>query len=229
MCIIAAKSSGLNIPSYERLSSMWYCNPDGAGLMFKYAGQIYLSKGYMSFEDFYSNLMRLDKKYNLKDCDLVLHFRYATHGGISPNLCHPFRVSNDFKEQRSLTYVGEDICVTHNGVYPYETEDNVSDTMVYIKEKIYPLYKENKEFYLTDLGILSGKLAILSKDGISLVGNFIEDIDDGIYYSNDSYLCYDYEDYDEEDSYTYIEKNSISDLTSTLSLLYGDFSNSNGD
>lgn len=229
MCIIAAKSSGLNLPSYERLSSMWYCNPDGAGLMFKYDNTIYLSKGYMTFEDFYSALMRFDKRYNLKNCDLVLHFRYGTHGGIRPELCHPFRVSKSFKKQRELTYVGKDVCVVHNGVYPYETEDNVSDTMVYIKEVIYPLYKENKEFYLTDLDVLQGKLAFLSKDGISLVGSFIEDIDDGIYYSNNSYTYYDEEDYDEEDSYTYIEKNNISDLTSTLSLLYGDFSNYNGD
>ena len=199
MCIIAAKFRGLEMPMESRLRSMWECNPDGAGFMVRSNRGIEIFKGYMTFESLMTALDKVDKMVNLKDCDVVLHFRYGTHGGNIPELTHPFTVSKDFDTMKEL-YNKVDIAVAHNGVYPYMTDYGISDTMMYIKEKIEPLYDKNKKFYETELNKLDGKLCFLTEDGIRFVGKFIEDEYDGIIYSNETYSYYDdyYYDYYEE-------------------------------
>ena len=213
MCIIAAKSKGLELPSYVRLFSMFECNSDGAGFMFNNNGKIIVKKGLMTFNDFVSTLYDYNDKYDLTNKDLIMHFRLATHGGLDKGLTHPFSISKDFNNMKKLDNVLE-IGVCHNGIYDIDTDEGVSDSMVFIKENILPLYKKDKKFYnnsevFSKLYVPFNKLAFLTKDGIKLLGKgFIRDEDDGIYYSNMSYSYYDdyFEDFDldyslYEDSY----------------------------
>lgn len=212
MCIIAAKKAGLDMPMENRMWSMWECNPDGAGFMVRTPNNdIIIRKGFMEYEDLVAAIDKLDYYVNLKDCDVVLHFRYATHGGIQPSLTHPFVLSNDFNEMKKLQNSNTNVIgIMHNGVYPYQTPAGVSDSMVYIKEQIYPLYKSDKKFYDNDnvMKNLKGKLAFLTKDGIRLIGSFIEDIDDGIFYSNDTYTFEDWWLEEDEEAGWYFDKDS---------------------
>lgn len=203
MCIIAAKFKGLELPNYNRLYSMFECNADGAGFMFKDDNnKIVIKKGLMTFTDFIDTLYSYNDKYDLVNRDLIMHFRWATHGGYTQGLTHPFAVSDNFNDMKK-TDIEVDLAVCHNGVYNIKTEKGVSDSMVFIKNNIYPIYKEDNNFYkenekLLKLFRLGNKLAFLTKDGIKLVGDgFIKDEYDGIYYSNETYSYYD--DFDFED------------------------------
>lgn len=200
MCIIAAKVKGLELPNEARINSMWEANSDGAGLMvYSKQNGLEIFKGYMTLMSFKDALYRIDRMLNLKDCDVVMHFRRGTHGGISKGLTHPFTVTDDLCDMKEL-YNKAEIAVAHNGVYPYKTDRGVSDSMMYIKEKIYPLYEADRKFYLKlnrELKYcLDGKLCFLTPEGIFTVGQFYKDEEDGIIYSNRSYTYNDDSYYD---------------------------------
>ena len=40
MCVIAAKPSGVKMPSVSTIENMWYKNPDGAGFMYALNGKV---------------------------------------------------------------------------------------------------------------------------------------------------------------------------------------------
>lgn len=208
MCIIAAKRAGLDLPMENRMWSMWECNSDGAGFMVRTPNNdIIIRKGFMNYDDLMEAVNKMNEYIDLKNSDMVFHFRYATHGGIQASLTHPFVLSDNYNEMKELQNSSPNVIgIAHNGVYPYNTPLGVSDSMVYIKEKIYPLYKKDKKFYDNDekMRTLQGKLAFLTKDGIRLIGSFIEDPDDGIFYSNETYTFEDWW-YDEEESYNCCE------------------------
>ena len=99
MCVAIYKPVGVKTPSLETLFQCWEANPDGAGFALpipdneKYA--FHIRKGFMTWEDF----VRAFEKFNLADCesDLLIHFRIATHGGISPGNTHPFPITKEKK------------------------------------------------------------------------------------------------------------------------------------
>ena len=65
MCIIVSKKKGINLPGKEILKNCFDYNSDGSGLMFNDGTNVYIEKGFMTFNDFYNRLMELDKEYNL--------------------------------------------------------------------------------------------------------------------------------------------------------------------
>ena len=54
MCIIAYKPKGQALPSKETLQMCWNNNEDGAGYMFANDGRVWISKGFATFDKFYS-------------------------------------------------------------------------------------------------------------------------------------------------------------------------------
>ena len=62
MCIIVAKKKGLELPTKERLKNCFNYNSDGAGIMFNDGNQVFIEKGFMDFNSFYSRLEALDKE-----------------------------------------------------------------------------------------------------------------------------------------------------------------------
>ena len=223
MCVIVAKQKGATLPTKEILKNCFENNSDGCGFMYESKGHVIIHKGFMNFNEFYKSVKRAYKTKNLKDKNLVMHFRIGTSGGIKVTTTHPFPVTNDTNELEKLQTTC-DLGMVHNGIISdYAYKDNkFSDTQNYIRDFVYPLYNLNKKFlsHASIVKILEkssgSKLCFLDKDdNLTLVGDFIEE--NGVYYSNDSYsykntwtynynknFKYDYyDDYYDEDYYKY--------------------------
>jgi len=123
----------------------------------------------------------------------VVHFRWATHGGISPLLCHPFPVSRNV----GITLTGHaKELLFHNGIWDEYIQFEhraglrgpVSDTRI----MAYVLWREgeaNREGVALQIADRAGKLALFAPDGITRYGNWHEgddlgDTTKGCYYSN---------------------------------------------
>lgn len=198
MCIIVSKEKGVNLPSKEILKRCFDYNNDGAGLMFVDKGRVNIVKGFMTFKGFYEYLTKLDKVYNLKEKALVMHFRISTAGNVDSGNCHPYPVSFKKGDLRS-TCIQTHLGMAHNGIINmYSRGDgDLNDTQTFIQKVVMPLYTLNKEFYKNEsimnmLDDFAGsKLCFLdSNENIYYVGKFIED--DGVMYSNTSYMPYTY-------------------------------------
>lgn len=192
MCIIAAKPTGVKMPSHETIKRMWEGNHDGAGFMYVENGHVCIEKGFMKFKNFKAALEKLEKRLDLTSTPVVMHFRITTHGGTRPENTHPFPVTDN------VTALGKprtncDLGVAHNGIITsVSPRKGISDTMEYIASQLAPLKRAVPQFYKnSDLmkmieNAVESKLCFLTRKGeLYTVGNFIED--EGVLYSNSSY------------------------------------------
>lgn len=191
MCIIAVKPSHVPMPSDATISTMWKRNPDGAGFMFAHGGQVHIRKGFMHLEGFKRALQTVPE-----NVPLVLHFRIATHGGISPGMCHPFPICDSVKKLKATTYQTK-VGIAHNGIIPIKPRQGLSDTAEYITSQLCPLSKALPDWFknahalqMVENGIQS-RMAILSGAGdlVTIGKGWIEE--QGIKYSNSSYQLWD--------------------------------------
>jgi hypothetical protein len=108
MCVIAV-SLGEKV-SREVFERMWRSNNDGFGMMYRSRGGVGIVKGIMDEEEAWEAYARLPE-----GVAHVLHFRLATHGGVRPELTHPFVVS----EESPLIEGGvvAEPVLAHNGVW----------------------------------------------------------------------------------------------------------------
>ena len=195
MCIIAVKPIGEELMERRILENCFNYNSDGMGFMWNEDGEVHISKGYMNFEEGYRVLKELDRRINLKERGLVIHFRIATSGNVDMGACHPFAISNSDKTLRTLELT-TDIGVAHNGIisaYIPPKNSILSDTQLFIKDYLYNIKEEIPNF-LTNSNILfaiekvvGSKLAFLDGEGnVTTVGKFIEE--DNYLFSNETYL-----------------------------------------
>ena len=195
MCIIAVKPIGEELMERRILENCFNYNSDGMGFMWNEDGEVHISKGYMNFEEGYRVLKELDRRINLKERGLVIHFRIATSGNVDMGACHPFAISNNDKTLRTLELT-TDIGVAHNGIisaYIPPKNSILSDTQLFIKDYLYNIKEEIPNF-LTNSNILfaiekvvGSKLAFLDGEGnVTTVGKFIEE--DNYLFSNETYL-----------------------------------------
>lgn len=204
MCIIVAKEKGIEIPSRKTLKSCFDNNGDGAGFMYVNKNKVVIDKGYMDFDTFYKRLQKIDKKFDLKNKALVMHFRIGTSGENDRETTHPFPISNKVEDLKSI-YIKSDLGMVHNGIIDnYTYIDNLSDTQTFIKDFVYELKGLNKDFYkkqsILDMlsRITKSKLCFLdTNEKLYYVGDFIED--SGVKYSNGTY---------KESRYTYLSDNT---------------------
>ena len=182
MCVAIYKPENIQTPSLDTLKKCWEANPDGAGFALftgsdKYAIEIH--KGYMTWKQFVTAY----EKYHLADFtgDLLLHFRIATHGGISPGLTHPFSLTKDVKLLKH-TNVRTNYALIHNGMLPIESESDISDTMEFCR-RLAPLY-QNIPAALELIQGMAGnnKIAVMTRDKVHLFGEW--ECIDGVYFSN---------------------------------------------
>jgi predicted glutamine amidotransferase len=195
MCIIAVKPKGVAVPTKEILKNMFDANPDGAGVAYNLNGKLYIVKGLMNFEDFYKVCQRISS-----GSSAIYHTRIQTSGGICKELTHPFLLDDDIQNQRKLffkTTNGE--AVAHNGVFSeFGQKELNSDTTQFISTYLFPLKKlkdasvgsildDDIEEIINKLCGFSNKVAIIDQDGNlkRYGGSWI--LDNGIYYSNDTY------------------------------------------
>lgn len=187
MCIIVFKPKGIDLPSKTTLKTCFENNPDGAGFMYRKGNRIHILKGYMDFNSFYralENSVRI--KGGIKNTDLVIHFRVATHGNIVPGQTHPFPITGKYTEL-TKTKITAKQGLAHNGILnaynpPGEISDLMSDTMWFIIKNAVDIRAAlNNE-------LNSEKFVLMDETETTVFGNFIQD--NGIYYSNSSYCKY---------------------------------------
>jgi len=102
MCIIIYKPKGRDLSREleKNLITSHENNFDGCGFMHngKDEKEVTINKGFMCIEELFDALKTIDAKNK----NIVFHFRYATHGEILPENCHPFPVTENEKELRQL-------------------------------------------------------------------------------------------------------------------------------
>lgn len=198
MCIIVSKEKGYNLPKKEILKNCFENNPDGAGFMYVNNNKVHIEKGFMDFENLYNRLLQLDKILDLKNKNLVLHFRIGTSGKNDGATCHPYPICEQSKYLKAQK-VACNIAMVHNGIisnYAYKNGDVLNDTQNFIKDFVSILYSLNANFLkfdkIKDLlynECQKTKLCFLDKnDNLTYIGDF-EEVE-GIKYSNGSYKKY---------------------------------------
>ena len=218
MCIIVVKTKGQKLPKKETLKNCYINNDDGCGYMFTDGELVQIKKGLYTFDDFYKQLKDDYKKYDLKNKNIVMHFRIGTSGGLTASKCHPFAITNNVKTLNK-TELTTDVGVVHNGILSnYCYNKDLSDTQNFIKDFLYYIKQIDGEFYkhkkidgFINKQLNTSKLAILDKnDYLKTYGDFIND--GGCLYSNTSYKAitykYNYNNYDYlKDYYNYYDDN----------------------
>lgn len=186
MCIAIAKYKGIDLPSKEILKQCWENNPDGAGFMYNDGEYVIIHKGFMKFKSLYKFLKRVDEQVNLKDKDLVIHFRIATSGKVDQACTHPFPVTHNIEDMRKISTRCK-YGFAHNGIISGYGTKEYSDTMHYIANVISNIRDlDNSEDLLHALATEnSSRFAVLTHDNLLLGGAWVED--DGIFYSNSTY------------------------------------------
>jgi predicted glutamine amidotransferase len=193
LCIIAIKPAGISMPATETIENMWHNNSDGAGIMYAKDGAVHIEKGFMKLKSFKTALKKLEKKVDVVNTPIVLHFRITTHGGTSPGNTHPFPVVEKLPLLQ-MTKSKAPLAVAHNGVIDVKpSQKDISDTMEYIISQLAPLYQLKKDFYRHEAGkklvynFIKSKMVFLDGEGrIETVGDFITG-EDNLLYSNNSY------------------------------------------
>ena len=152
MCLIAYAESKhliLNLP----LKRIWEENPHGAGLVSYKKGKIYASKGYQTIDNLTRAIDSLPDK-----TPVAVHFRFATHGSISPNNCHPFKVN-------------EKTFLMHNGVLSGLGDSGLNgrSDSAHLARILGKLpYKDQNSL----LEALSGKFLLANNKNITMHGSF---------------------------------------------------------
>ena len=192
MCVIAYKPNNIAFPSDTILKNCYENNPDGAGFMYAYKGEVHIQKGYETWEAF-KNALDKARKLTGDKVPYVMHFRIATQG-YEKTMTHPFPLSSKMSNLKKLKY-DCNIGVAHNGILDLTSDGSkdYSDTMKFITDYLcliirsYTWYNDDRTTTLIERLIEGSRLAILDKKGhCQLMGNgWVED--NNVYYSNDSY------------------------------------------
>lgn len=187
MCIIIAKPSGKLLPKYEVFSNCESKNRDGIGVAINKGG-IYseIKKDFLNAKECFDYLTN-----NTTPDDLVIvHFRFATSGELTPEFRHPYPISKDVNELKMVEKRCKKL-VAHNGVLSqYTTRKDTNDTMEFIitalSENVIKNNLNNPTIQkLLEEHIGGDKLAIIDRGNLILIGKFVED--EGLFYSNSDY------------------------------------------
>ena len=190
MCIICVSKSGVRQPNDAALRAMFQSNPHGAGYMYARRGKVIIHKGFMNLGDF---LRAVHNEHFTAEDSVAYHFRISTQAGVSPEMTHPFPLSNQPARMRTLDLT---CCcgIAHNGIIRLTADPEnkrYSDTAIFITD--YLAHMIHKASDLRNQALLDyiytlsqSKFAIMDGGGyVATVGEFIDD--HGLLYSNDSY------------------------------------------
>ena len=191
MCIICVSRSGIRQPGEATIRAMFLNNPHGAGYMYARDGWVTIHKGFMDLDD-YLRAIR-EEHFTVSD-NVVYHFRISTQAGVSPEMTHPFPLSNRPARLRKL-YLRFRVGVAHNGVIPLTSDpsnERYSDTAIFITDYLSHIIRRRAD--LRDQRVLDSifqiaqsRFAIMDGGGyIATVGKFIDER--GLLFSNASYL-----------------------------------------
>lgn len=130
MCLIIHKPVGVTVPVDLILNAI-DDNPDGTGIMWRDTSGKLLDYKVMP-GDWAAPGEHVAKVVNqdLATVEVGIHFRWRTHGPITPEMTHPYRLPGD----RGL--------LMHNGVLSqfldkdYPGSDRISDTLYYVQKHL---------------------------------------------------------------------------------------------
>jgi hypothetical protein len=109
MCVIGVSPLGEKV-SRDVFERMWRSNDDGFGMMYRARGGVGVVKGLHDEEEAWEVYSQLPE-----GVPHVLHFRLATHGGVRPELTHPFVVSEESPLIERGVVAGP--VLAHNGIW----------------------------------------------------------------------------------------------------------------
>lgn len=197
MCIAIYSPIGNDLPCWEYLENSFDNNPDGAGFAYNTdQGNVQIEKGFMTWKAFKKAIEKSNKKNDLKNRGVLIHFRITTHGGTNQECCHPFPLVADEAAMKK-TNIRTNYAVIHNGIISLTSNEahlrqKMSDTMVFI-EKYLSKIATNKKWFNNKSNfeligdLIDSKMAILNGYGeIHATDGFVKD-KDGNYYSNTTY------------------------------------------
>lgn len=129
MCVICFSPKGVEAPTEEQITDMFYANPDGAGYAYEEGRTVKYKKGFMCVEDLLNELKPLEQ---WKNKNLALHFRIGTAGENDAHTCHPFPITTSYGEMRKTE--GEGAVLFHNGIIADGgmIDSNSSDTQDFV-------------------------------------------------------------------------------------------------
>lgn len=156
MCIIAALPEINNIKEdvdYKHLEYAWDSNPHGSGYSYvenigSDNAKVVVRKGWFQFKQFIKAFH--NDRYDNPDSKFLIHFRYATRGGINKKNCHPFFV------------IENKISMVHNGTITGIGDSTQSDSLVFSKI-MKSLYEDNIPLNSTAVSFLISKYIDKSK------------------------------------------------------------------
>lgn len=177
MCLIIHQPAGVQLTA-SLLSDIHRSNPDGFGAMYAENGRVHVLHCMDDEADICATYAD-----HLSQRACVIHFRRQTHGRISLDNCHPYRVTND-------------IWLAHNGVLACSNPvvPAKSDTWHFIRYVLQPALLTAPGLLLDKgfrscLGNLIGrgnKLALMRADGEVVIINRGSGFEHaGIWFSND--------------------------------------------
>jgi hypothetical protein len=123
------------------LRTSWLNNPDGGGFMYEDSGKLIVRKGFMKFDSF---LLAYKKIPDLKNNEVAIHFRIATHGTVCPSNTHPFWIE---KGKSALV---------HNGILSFcspEKGIDMSDSEMFIYSHLQPILEDYPGFLDSSSGV----------------------------------------------------------------------------
>lgn len=166
MCVIIVKKKGAKMPTKHFLKMAFRANHDGCGFVSDHDS--YKS---LSFEDFYRRLKNVRTDENC-----IIHFRWATHGSVRVENCHPFTQNG--------------IYFAHNGILDISPVGDMTDSETWFRYVFMRFYDDPREAYdmaSVEAQLTGSKFAFLDGGEVRLYGNFTE-YSKGLYLSNLRFL-----------------------------------------
>ena len=158
MCVIIVKPANVKLPNKHFLEMAAEANPDGFG----YATSRGVYFRTLDFEEFYEHL-----RLHVRKCDdVIIHFRWATHGSVKPENCHPFKGEA----------AGKEVIFAHNGVLPIDSKNDMTDSEICFRERILPWLDSTNGRMTQDVKAAirrecgSSRFAFLTDDGLTTFG-----------------------------------------------------------
>jgi hypothetical protein len=179
MCIIAIKPREVAYPSYKRVKNMCENNSDGFAIVWHVNGEPVRNYRTLNEKKFLKKYNEITSTYKAKDVSLFIHARIKTHGTQKLENCHGW-----IEDKIGLAFA-------HNGILSIKNRDDMTDSETFFRDIFAPVFEIG--------GWDAGERAIKACIGTSKFcfmdmygnlihyGNYIKG-DDGILYSNDSYL-----------------------------------------
>ena len=168
MCLIIHKPAGKEVPRWI-IDSAYRYNSDGFGIMSNGTAAKWADLKPAQIEEELSKL---------KEHDVAIHFRMATHGKVNKKNAHPFKLKNR-------------AWLMHNGILHKYTPENrhgeKSDTRLFVEQFCNPKISKHGSIpiALLEAEILGNAICIMQSDGvISRYGSRWSE-HDGLYFSNE--------------------------------------------